>query len=113
MGECAQLHPILCNPMDMDCSLPGSQVHGLLQGTLQWAVPFPPPEDLPNPRSSPRLLQGQADSLPLEPPRKPMITVTIHLLITQLYKYLVESNYAESWKYRRQKRSAALRNLKA
>ena len=32
---CAQLHPILCNPMD--CSPPGSSFHGILQSRiLQW-----------------------------------------------------------------------------
>ena len=36
----AQLCPILCNPMD--CSLPDSSVHGILQARiLEWvAVPF-------------------------------------------------------------------------
>ena len=35
-----QLHPILCNPMD--CSLPGSSVHGILQlSILEWVtIPF-------------------------------------------------------------------------
>ena len=37
----AQLCQILCNPMD--CSLPGSSVHGILQARiLEWfAIPFP------------------------------------------------------------------------
>ena len=36
----AQLCPTLCSPMD--CSLPGSSVHGILQAKiLEWvAVPF-------------------------------------------------------------------------
>ena len=35
----AQLYPTLCNPMD--CSLPGSSVHGILQAILEWvAIPF-------------------------------------------------------------------------
>ena len=36
----AQLCPNLCNPMD--CSPPGSTVHGILQaGILEWvAIPF-------------------------------------------------------------------------
>ena len=52
----------------MDCSPPGSSVHGLLQaGILEW-VPCPPPWDLPDPgielvsSVAPAL---QADSLPL------------------------------------------------
>ena len=37
----------LCNPMD--CSLPGSSVHGIFQARLWNGLPFPPPRDLPNP----------------------------------------------------------------
>ena len=41
----------LCNPMD--CSLPGSSVHGILQARiLEWAA-MPPPGDLSNPGSEP------------------------------------------------------------
>ena len=50
----------------MDCSQPGSSVHGIFQaGILDW-VPFPPPEDLPNPWISPASPESpslQADSL--------------------------------------------------
>ena len=52
----AQLCPTLCDPVD--CSLPGSSVHGIFQArTLEW-VAFPSPGDLPNPgieRGSPAL----------------------------------------------------------
>ena len=42
-----QLCPTLCN--SMDCSPPGSSVHGILQtGMLEW-VPWLPPGDLPDP----------------------------------------------------------------
>ena len=48
----AQLCPTLCNPMDY--TLPGSSVHGILQARiLKWGVPFPSPEDLPNPGIEP------------------------------------------------------------
>ena len=43
--------PTLCNPMD--CSLPGSSVHGSLQARILEQVPFPPPEDLPDPGIEP------------------------------------------------------------
>ena len=37
----------LCDPMD--CGPLGSSAHGILQArTLQWILPFPPREDLPN-----------------------------------------------------------------
>jgi len=35
-------------------------------------VPFPPPGDLPNPETEPRSPALQADSLPSEPPGKPI-----------------------------------------
>ena len=48
----AQLCPTLCN--HMDCSLPGSSVHGILQAEiLEWiAVSFS--RGLPNPGIKPR-----------------------------------------------------------
>ena len=36
----------LCEPMD--CSLPGSSVHGILQARIWSGLPFPPPGDLPD-----------------------------------------------------------------
>ena len=48
----SQLCPTLCDPMD--CSLPGSSVHWILQARiLEWgAIPFF--RDLPNPGIKPR-----------------------------------------------------------
>ena len=43
----AQLCLTLCNPMD--CSPPGSFVHGILQWEYWSGLPFPTPGDLPNP----------------------------------------------------------------
>ena len=62
----AQSCSALCSPMD--CSLPGSSVHGSLQARiLVWvAVPFS--RDLPNPGMEPKSSVLQADSLPSEPP---------------------------------------------
>ena len=42
-----QLYPALCNPID--CSPPGSSVHGFSQRGYWSGLPFPPPGDLPNP----------------------------------------------------------------
>ena len=36
----------LRNPMD--CSLPGSSVHGISQASIRSRLPFPPPQDLPD-----------------------------------------------------------------
>ena len=71
----------------MDCSPPGSSVHGILQGRILEWVAISPPGDLPNSG----ILQGifatqgwhlhrlcllywQAGSLPLAPPGKPSVT---------------------------------------
>ena len=55
----------------MNCSLPGSSVHGILQArTLEWvAISFS--GDLPDPGIEPGSPALQADSLPSEPPGKP------------------------------------------
>ena len=55
---------ILCD--SIDCSLPGSSVHGVLQQEYWSGLLFPSPGDLPDPG-----IALQADSLPSEPPRKP------------------------------------------
>ena len=54
----------LCDPMN--CYPPGFSVYGILQGRILKYLPFPSPEDLPEPGielGSPAL---QADSLPFE-----------------------------------------------
>ena len=64
-----KLCPTLCDPMD--CSPPGSSVHGVLQATiLEWvAISFS--GDLPNTWIEPGSPTLRADSLPSEPPGKP------------------------------------------
>ena len=72
----AQSHPTLCN--SMDCHLPGSFVHAILQARiLEWvAIPFS--RDLPDPGIEPGSPALQADSTPSEVPavhrtyRKPL-----------------------------------------
>ena len=64
----SQLCLTLCDPMD--CSPPGSSVHGIFQARiLEW--PVPSPGDLPNPGIEPRSPTSQVDSLLSEPPGKP------------------------------------------
>ena len=59
----------------MDCSPPGSSVHGDSPGKNNGIeLPCPPPRDLPNPVIKPRSPALQADSLPSEPPGRPMNT---------------------------------------
>ena len=70
-SEVAQLCPTLCDPMD--CSLPGSSVHGIFQArVLQWvAISFS--RDLPNPGIKLRSPALQANTLLSEPPGKQTI----------------------------------------
>ena len=66
----AQSCATLCDRMD--CSLPGSSVHGILQARILEWVAFPSPGDLSNPGIGPESPALPADSLPSEPPRKPL-----------------------------------------
>ena len=54
----------LCDPMD--CNLPGSSIHGILQGRILEWVAFPFPGDLLHPGIKPRSPALQADFLPTE-----------------------------------------------
>ena len=64
-SEVAQSCLTLCDPVD--CSPPGSSVHGILQArVLEW-VPFPSPGNLPNPGIEPGSPALQADALSSEP----------------------------------------------
>ena len=69
-SEVTQSRPTLCDPMD--CSLPGSSVHGISREEYWSGLPFPSPGDLPDPGVEPESLALQADALPSEPPRKPI-----------------------------------------
>ena len=53
----------------MDCSLPGSSVHGILQARILWSgSPFLSPGDLPDSGTNPHLLYRQVGYLQSEPP---------------------------------------------
>ena len=63
--------PTLCDPID--CSLPGSSVHGILQARILEWVPIPSSRGSSQCRDQTHiscLLPGQAGSLPLAPPGK-------------------------------------------
>ena len=71
-SEVAQLCPTLCDPMDY--SLPGSSVHGILQQRiLKWVV-IPFSKGSSHPGIEPGSPAEQSDSLPSEPPGKPILT---------------------------------------
>ena len=61
-----QLCLALCDPMD--CSPPGSCVHGILQARIPERTLIPFPGDLFHPGIVPGSPALQADSLPSEPP---------------------------------------------
>ena len=54
-------------------SLPGSSVHGIRQAGI--LLPFPSPGDLLHSRMKPGSSTLQADSLPSEPPGKPLLII--------------------------------------
>ena len=60
--------PTFYNPVD--CSPPGSSVHGIFQARILEWEPFPSPGDFPDPGTEPRSPALQADSLLSEPPGK-------------------------------------------
>ena len=76
----AQSCQTLCAPMD--CSWPGSSVHGDSSGK-NTTVGYHPPGDLPNPGVEPKSLAMQEDFLPAEPPGKPMNTAVGSLFLLQ------------------------------
>ena len=57
-SDVAQSCPILCDPVD--CSLPGSSVHGILQARILESLPFPIPGDLPHPGIEPMSVTSPA-----------------------------------------------------
>ena len=62
--------PTLCDPMD--CSLPGSSAHGILQARiLEWVG------DLPDPGIDPSSIALQEDSLPLSQWVSPQICLYV------------------------------------
>ena len=83
-----QLYPTLCDPMD--CSPPDFSTHGIFQvRTLEW-VDITFRRDLPNPgieHASPAL---QEDSLPSEPPEKPMAAIFSYYFLDVLFKLLFQ-----------------------
>ena len=57
-AQSLQSCPTLCSPMD--CSLPGSSVHGIFQEEYWSGLPFPPLKNLPNPGIKPTSLVSPA-----------------------------------------------------
>ena len=93
-GLCVYLVVQLCLTVydPIDCSLPGTSVHGILQvRILEWLLC--PPGDLPNPGIEPRSPALPADSLPAEPPGKCKKTGVGNLSLLQGIFLTQESNW--------------------
>ena len=74
--NCPAISDFACDPMD--CSPPGSSVHGVLQARiLEW--------DLPDSGIDPRSPALQADSLPSEPPGKSILMY--YFLLNHIYLF--------------------------
>jgi len=66
----------------LDCSPPGSSVHGIFPGKNTEWVPFPSPEDHPDPTNnleSPALAGGFFTT---EPPGKPQLRIAAQKIIS-------------------------------
>ena len=93
MCACAksfQLCTTLCDPVD--CSPPGSSVHGDSPGKSTGVGGHAPPGDLPNSGIKPRSPTSQVDSLPPEPPEKHKNTGVGSLSLLQGIFLTQESN---------------------
>ena len=72
---CFVLSRVRLSATPLDCSPPGSSIHGIFQvRVLESGLPFPSPGNLPDPGIEPRTPTLQADALPSEPPGKPSIS---------------------------------------
>ena len=67
----------------MDCSPPGSSVHGILQARMLSRLSFPSPGDLSDPKFKPASLELESRFFTTEPPGKPQDYV-IHVTSFQL-----------------------------
>ena len=95
-AQSLQLCPTLCDPMD--CCLPGSSVHGILQARILEWVAMPPPGDFPSPGFEPASLASpvlQVDSLPTEPPGKPQV-VYMHTKFWNLASQIKSQSWGSS-----------------
>ena len=79
----------------MHCSPPSSTVHGILQAR-RLELPFPSPGDLLNSGNEPRAPTLQVDSLPSEPPRKPISWITRQKLLQLSWEVLFHPLYSQT-----------------
>ena len=94
-----QLCPTLCDPMN--CSLPGSSVHGILQARIwEWvAIPFSGRSSQPRDQTHHllHLLHCLAGSLPPAPPGKPGVSIVYLfslLLLLNIHSFTFEVDFS-------------------
>ena len=82
-----------CNPVLVQgfCQAPLSM--GFSRQEYWSGLPFPPPEDLPNPEMKPVSPALQADSFPLSIEEAPRIRVAVSLCYTAETNTALQSNY--------------------
>ena len=80
-----------CNPMD--CTPPGSSVHGILQARILESVAIPFSRGSSQSRDQTRSPALQADSLPFEPPGKIFPTVWQKETKNELSKHIPKETY--------------------
>ena len=81
---CQLLQSCLTLADSMDCSLPGSSVHGILPARTLERVAIPFSRGSSRPGIEPEFSALQADSLPPEPPGKPNLHSNLSFLIWQM-----------------------------
>ena len=105
-GECEQLqqntqvmfsHSVVSDSCDpMNCSLPGSSVHGILQASIQEWVAFFFSRALPNPGIEPGSPASQTDSLPIESAGKQNTQAVLNwfvLMHAHLHNFINNSHF--------------------
>ena len=93
MHACSVAQSYLTLSHSIDCTLPGSSVHGILQARILEWLPFPPARDLPDPGiepASPVSLALVAGFFTTEPTEKV-------LSAKYLLKYIYIFTYVYIW----------------
>ena len=91
----AQLCPTLCDLMD--CSPPGSSVHGILQARILEWVAIPSPRYLHNPGTEPWFPALQTDSLSSEPPGEDWIHIETKFPNRQGHIWILQVKQKQKW----------------
>ena len=88
---CVLSHSAVSNSWDpIDCNLPGSSVHGILQARILEWVAIPSPGDLPDPGIEPRSPALRVDSLLTEPQGKHFLDRIFYFYYFLFFKWLIQ-----------------------